>query len=320
MKSLDELACLLSPEEQGHFYKEGERKVREEEHLNRINYAKFDGRPRRLQTINRVIPQLPMWMRRKIIEAKELYGHSDWTHEDSNMWNHVLTFQLDDKHTVTFTLMEVDHNPEYLNEDIKTMIGVYRDLQTLLRLYGFSLTIVCLNSYEFSMSLPVSFYNNKNDNEDYTSTDVAISPFDRFVNSLKRPYRLHLKTTTPDSIEFAETLNENEKSQFYKNCGTEYIRRLDYLRDMCNILNSSKYNYHGELMWEGVDLYMDNRWYGREFCVKWVIGDSLNKLTQIDKLRPVINKIIRKAGFHSFAFGVKPNDTTVTTCLPPILD
>lgn len=43
--------------------------------------------------------------------------------------------QLDDKHTVTFTLMEVDHNPEYLNEDIKTMIGVYRDLQTLLRLY-----------------------------------------------------------------------------------------------------------------------------------------------------------------------------------------
>ncbi len=31
--------------------------------------------------------------------------------------------------------MEVDHNPEYLNEDIKTMIGVYRDLQTLLRLY-----------------------------------------------------------------------------------------------------------------------------------------------------------------------------------------
>ena len=87
----------------------------------------------------------------------------------------------------------------------------------------------------------------------------------------------------------------------------------------CSYLNHC-HNYHGELMWEGVDLYMDNRWYGREFCVKWVIGDSLNKLTQIDKLRPVINKIIRKAGFHSFAFGVKPNDTTVTTCLPPILD
>ena len=58
----------------------------------------------------------------------------------------------------------------------------------------------------------------------------------------------------------------------------------------------------------------------RELCVKWAIGDSIDKLKQIDKLRPVINKIIRKAGFHSFAFGVKPNETTVTTCLPPILD
>lgn len=116
LKSLDELACLLSPEEQGHFYKERERKVREEEHLNRINYAKFDGRPRRLQTINRVIPQLPMWMRRKIIEANELYGHNDWTYEDSNMWNHVLTFQLDDKHTVTFTLMEVITIPSILTK------------------------------------------------------------------------------------------------------------------------------------------------------------------------------------------------------------
>ena len=94
LKSLDELACLLSPEERGHFYKERERKVREQEHLNKINYAKFDGRPRRLQTINQVIPQLPMWMRRKIIEAKELYGHNDWTYEDSNMWNHILTFNL----------------------------------------------------------------------------------------------------------------------------------------------------------------------------------------------------------------------------------
>ena len=73
------------------------------------------------------------------------------------------------------------------------------------------------------MSLPVSFYNNKNDNEDYTSTDVVISPFDRFVNSLKGPYRLHLKTTTPDSIEFAETLNENEKNNIQKDEKNYYI-------------------------------------------------------------------------------------------------
>lgn len=318
LRSFEELACLL-PEKERQAYERRQKaketskeKAKEDERKALLALDEYDDRPRRLLTSRRVIPQLPKWLRGKIMEARELYDHVNYCDED-NMWNHVITFRLDDIHIVTFALQEVNHDPGILDFEIERMIDVYKDLQVLLRRYGHPLTIISEDAYEFNMFLPTWFYRKVNDVEE--SLPAQVSPFSKFTSTLSSHLRF-LKTTHPDSDEFTDHLSESDRTRFYEMCGEGYKERLDYLEEMKKVLDSSRYDYYGELHWNNVDLFMSNgRHYFREFCVEWNINESLDKLKRLDRVRPIIEKIIRESCVvGGFAYGVKPIDRVVNPC------
>ncbi len=74
------------------------------------------------------------------------------------------------------------------------------------------------------------------------------------------------------------------------------------------------YHYETELMWNHVDLYMEARHFGREFCFKWPMYVKFGDLMRLVGLRHLIDKIISKTGETRFSFGVKPKDTGVVPC------
>lgn len=316
LTSLEELECLLSPQDRAAFHEDKERQNLEKTRKQEAAYAKYDGRPERYQTSRRVIPRLPKWMRDRIIEAREIYDHYDdggWGATE-NVWNHVITLSLDNKHTVTFTLLEVPHNPRSLNHDIKTMIAVYKELQILYREYGNPLSIISIWSAEGGMSLPNSFYTSLLSKYKIKPSITEGSAIEVFKQLYPKPCVFDLGYMESVGKDYSDSLDGDEKNSFKAWFENEFQKRVEYIKELDNVLKESKYDYRQANMWDNIELYMETGFYGRELCVKWNIEQNIENVKKLDSLRPLIDGIIRKSGAASLAFGVKPIHAEVTPC------
>ena len=106
LKSFEELDCLLT---------EGQRKAfREWEYCKNV----LAQRPCYMRTQQRVIPYIPSWMKKKVVEVRELFDCNNTSYGGRLLWNHVLTLSLDKEHEVTFAILD----DKYCLEDMKNVM------------------------------------------------------------------------------------------------------------------------------------------------------------------------------------------------------
>ena len=310
LHSLEELECLLPDD-----MREKARKEREQRELNLppFNFMK---------TENRVLPLLPRWMKNKLSEARILFGHNNTCYGSKLLWNHTITLPLDGQHDVTFAILDNYSWNGDLRASIKKIVEVYKDLQVLYRKFGHSLSIVSLQTDDFGMLLPYSFY------EDGTTIDEEAESVEslyasltkktarEFMNELKVPRYPKMYQMKKDFKEYADTLDEDERKQAYAEFNDQQAKRLDYYEKVKAVLDPMTNCYGLQFMWDCVDLYMDGPKWGREFCVKWNIGENVELLKRLDALRPLIDAIVEKTESECFAFGVKKRGTVVVPCDP----
>ena len=119
LKSFEELDCLLSEEQRKAF--------REWEYCKNVLVQ----RPCYMRTQQRVLPYIPSWMKKKVVEVRELFDCNNTSYGGRLLWNHVLTLSLDKEHEVTFAILD----DKYCLEDMKNVmwkiVEVYKDLQQL---------------------------------------------------------------------------------------------------------------------------------------------------------------------------------------------
>lgn len=311
LKSLQELECLLPEEDR-------------REALYERNYKELVARrPFSMQTKYRVIPLLPNWMRKKLIEAKELFNNNNTEFGDYLYWNHTITLPLDEQHEITFAILDDYLDSEGPERPMKKIIEVYKDLQVLYRKYGHSLTIVSMQSGDFGMYLPYSSYESESDSlENTQKTKNTSYSFDErsledFITDLFAPRYTRIHLIENWAAEYSKNLNETDRVKFNTWFAYHHKSMTDYVKKMDNILDNSSHNYFVQPMWDCIDLYMHNeRDWEREFCIKWNINENLSHLKKLDSLRPLINSIIKKTKREKFAFGVKKKNTSVVYCNP----
>lgn len=272
-------------------------------------------RPSGMATAGRLVPMLPEWMVAKLIEAKELFNHCNTCMGDCLIWNHAITLALDEIHDITFSILDNTEMPGNLKKEVDLIVEVYQTLQTIYREYGHPLTIVSMQTDDFGMYLPDSFY------EPLAEKGKSERSF-RNPRSIKRVIKRIIARPSSRMSDIKHRVNELGKTfnlpkraklmEWYK-------KRLRRLKDCDNVLKAVLepllHEYHSELMWDSIDLYMaKGRGWTREFCVKWGLDDDVENLKKLDVLRPVIDNIIKKTRYAGFAFGVKPRGTTVAPC------
>lgn len=305
LKSLDELNCLLPAKEQ--------------QQLQIASlYRKFVNQhwPYSLRTERRLLPMLPAWMRRKITFSSELYNHSNPGMDVDSIWNHTFTLPLNDEHEITFAMIDNDCVPQNLRQQVELVVDVYRDLQLLYARFGLPLTIVSLQSEDFGIRLPVSFYHPAltigEDEADFSKScpeKEAIMqstfPLDSRMSIVRRYYEIACN----------ECANEQERVRL-----NTWFAHQDMKLNECNarlmpVLASLRNDYCSQLMWECIDIYMNKcRVWDREYCIKWNLDDNEERLKKIDRLRPIIDRIIKKTQHACFAFGVKRKGAIVIPC------
>ena len=313
LHSLEELECLLPDD-----MREKARKERKKREAKRASIM--------LGTKYRVLSLLPQWMRDKVTEAKILYYPTN-TWSRLTVYGHTITLQLDKQHDVTFAVL--DHwwyKNGSMKAVIKNVVEVYKKLQVLYRNYGHSLAIESLYTDDFGMYLPSSFYKDGKTIDKETESDESLQASSKkltvfdFIKQLARPRYSSLEWVADEFKKYAATLDEDEKILAEAKFKYQLKKRVDYEKDVCAILENSSNRYYTNLMWNCVDIYMGKGpvW-GREFCVKWNMGENLEHLKKLDTLRPLIDEIMKITDFDYTSFGVKRRNTVVEQCDPVVV-
>ena len=87
---------------------------------------------------------------------------------------------------------------------------------------------------------------------------------------------------------------------------------MDCYNNVCERLRNAGNNYYVTSVWNCIDIFMDSdrRW-GREFCFKFDLEESLSHLEDLKRVRPLIDSIIEKTQMETFAFGIKKKGADV---------
>lgn len=289
----------------------------EEKRKQEATYPPFDF----MRTQNRVLPLLPRWMRNKLVEAKNLHDHVNVICEGRTFWNHTITLPLDKWHDVTFAILDNYNSRREFRKTIQKVVEVYEDLQVLYRKYGHSLTIVSLQTEDFGMLLPSSFY--KGD----TTIDKGGASYDGLRDALKEnkasdfmaelmiPIYSRMEYVVNSVKRYASTLDDDKKKRVIDEYNAKVKKKHDYFDEIVKVLRPSKYDYFLDLKWDCYDIYMEeDPIYGRELCVKWKLGENIKHLKKLDTLRPLFDAIVEKTKDEEFAFGVKRRGAAVVPC------
>lgn len=298
LKTLEELGCLLSAEERAQIW----------------TRDKMAQRPSWMKTKSRLLPLLPKWMKRKLIEARELFDHNNTSAGDILLWNHTFTLPLDNIHDITFSMLDWLSCPKNLKKEVGKAIEVYKRLQVLYRKYNHPLTMISMQTDDFGMYLPNSFYTNNKETENENS--LQPTTIEGFLSQLITPcYTRICRLEVLAAEGCTESMSESERIRFNTSFAYQHKNMIDYMERIKPELGSFAHDYYVQPNLETIDLYMNRRRYWtRELCVKWKVGEDLAWLKRFDSLRPDIEEIIELTKGASFAFGVKPRNTVVSEC------
>lgn len=305
LKSFEELDCLLPEEE------------REIVRFQRMHKVKNTRRPSSMRTKNRVLPLLPKWMKKKLIEAKGLYGHSFSDFYDD--WNHTITLPLDSVHDITFSIIDSYNHPNILEEEINILVEVYKKLQILYRNYGHPLTLISMHRSDFGMCLPYTFYNLGNiKSKSFHLPSVNKEEVSNLLATATQYYpQYYTRIFCLETIakEYIESKNENERVMYNTWFACEHKKMTDYLLSLRPVVERSTHQYFIQPNLETIDLYMNKtREWTRELCIKWQVGEDISRLKKLDALRSGIDEIIKLTQNACFSFGVKTRNSAVTYC------
>lgn len=250
VKSFEDLDFLLPEDARSGLQKERERSSKEKEYRRKVAYEKYDGRPKSRYTNRTVLPMLPKWMRRKLMEAREMFYEdlSFGAEEDYFCWNHIMTLPLDDRHVVTFRIRDGQYF-RTLDHDMPILVEVYKDLQTLYRKYGHELSFVCISSgidprlFGYG-ELPGSFYdmNNKEGMDEYIS-GCKDSLIRDFLGRFKGSNDKSLEKMEREAIKYGEELSTNDRNKFHTWFAYEQMRRTEY----CDAMKKAARNLRSSL-------------------------------------------------------------------------
>ena len=146
LKSFEELEFLLNDEERKAFYEWKRRK------------AVLAQRPNYMTTQQRIMPYLPKWMKKKVIDARELFDCCNTCFGDALLWNHALTLRLGKTHEVTFAILDDLYCWNLMKQTMQKVVETYSDLCRLYKAYGHPMTLVSMMHDDFGMELPPTFY------------------------------------------------------------------------------------------------------------------------------------------------------------------
>ena len=303
-KSFEELECLLSEEE------------RKEFHRWRFYKNLLSLRPCYMQTQHRILPYLPSWLEKKVVDVRELFECNNTSFGGRLLWNHVLTLSLDRRHEVTFAILDDIYRLEIMENVMRKVVEVYCDLQRLCKAYGHTMTLVSLQTDDFGMFLPPSFYDASINDDKMLLESRDCDHLSISVNEMIRGLSLQSKSAMDNAEAYAMELVTDADEQvarqfnsFFEQHRNNILTRTD---DVCNILGKSGNDYYIAPMWDCIDIFMcDLRCWGREFCFKFGLEESLKHLKDLNRVRPLIDNIIKKTQSEDFAFGVKKRGTDV---------
>ena len=98
-------------------------------------------------------------------------------------------------------------------------------------------------------------------------------------------------------------------------CNTCFGNALLWNHALTLRLGKTGNKYYVAPVWNCIDIYMGEcRYYGRELCVKFGLEESLHHVKDLNRVRPMIDNIIKKTAGEDFAFGVKKRNAEVQTC------
>ena len=303
-KSFEELECLLSNAEKEAYY--------EWKNCKEV----LAQRPSYMQTQHRILPYLPSWMKKNVIDVRELFNCNNTSYGTRLLWNHVLTLSLGKTHEVTFAILDDKYCLEQMEKVIRKVAEVYRDLKRLYKAYGHSMTLVSMQTEDFGMYLPPSFYDGSfNDNEMSVGTRDAAHltvSIKEMIHGLSQRRESMMDYAEESAIEFLAEADEYKACRFklwYERHLSNLLARTD---KACELLGKSGNNYYVMPVWNCIDIFMcDYRRWGREFCVKLDLEESLQNVDDLNRVRPLIDDIVRKTETEDFAFGVKKKGTDV---------
>jgi len=277
-------------------------------------------RPPELSVENKLLPLLPDWIKEKIIKAYPLDDCCNTCMGDCLTYNYVLVLPIGNGQEITFSILNNTDNPEKFKKDLNILIDVYKDMLEFYEKFGKPLNIISLDTDDFGMYLPDDFYSENlyNIDEDDSDDEDDYGEFNEqtielFIKNLTTPRysKMHL---VEEMINNTDDLDEGERTEL----NTYYHKHLKDLNESIDKLNdlipTLKHEYFVYPVWDSIDIYMSERYWKREFCIKWKIDEDINDLKKFDELRPLIDSIIEKTKYCSFAIGVKYPDEIITPC------
>ncbi len=306
LKSFEELECLLTEEQRNDYRK--------------WKYCKnvLAQRPSYLRSKQRVLPFLPSWMVKKVLEIRELYNCNNTICGERLLWNHLLRLSLGEDHEVTFAILDDKYREENIVNVMKKVVEVYKKLQRLYREYGHQLTVVSLQTDDFGMLLPPSFYDTALENNcEILWYKEQSSSFSDIIKRISR------KAMSPQLVNIKEIEKEyvathsGEDAEDFANWFTRLLNHFnEYEKKVVEVLEATDDWYYMTRMWKGFDIFMDEyRKWGREFCYKLKLDENLEHLNDLMRVRPLIDDIIKITETESFAFGIKKIGTDVQISL-----
>ena len=303
LKSFEELEFLLNDEERKAFRKW------------KRNKAVLAQRPNYMTTQQRIMPYLPKWMKKKVIDARELFDCCNTCFGDALLWNHALTLRLGKTHEVTFAILDDLYCWDLMKETMQKVVETYSDLCRLYKAYGHPMTLVSMMHDDFGMELPPTFY-------DGTLNEIEITVGTRDKDHLTVSDTEIRKWLTKNGMSMMDMLKEYinhadkqdvpRLNAWYEQYRTNLKSRTDKI---CELLGKTDNKYYVAPVWNCIDIYMGEcRYYGRELCVKFGLEEDLHHVEDLNRVRPMIDNIIKKTAGEDFAFGVKKRNAEVQTC------
>ena len=177
-------------------------------------------------------------------------------------------------------------------------------------------SLVSMQTEDFGMYLPPSFYDGSfNDNEMSVGTRDAAHltvSIKEMIHGLSQRRESMMDYAEESAIEFLSEADEYKACRFklwYERHLSNLLARTD---KACELLGKSGNNYYVMPVWNCIDIFMcDYRRWGREFCVKLDLEESPQNVDDLNRVRPLIDDIVRKTETEDFASGVKKKGTDV---------
>lgn len=306
LKSFEELEFLLNDEERKAFY--GWKECKDV----------LAQRPNYMMTQQRIMPYLPMWMKKNVIDARELFDCNNTSYGTRLLWNHVLTLTLGKTHEVTFAILDDKYCLDRMKQVLQKVAETYSDLCRLYKAYGHPMTLVSMQTDDFGMLLPPTFYDDTlNDIEMTVGTrdeaHLTISINEMIEGLAQRPMSMmDFVEMRKEYINHADKENAPHFNAWYEEHRTKL---LNHTEKVCKLLGKTGHKYYVAPMWNCIDIYMGEcRYWGRELCVKIDLEEDVHHVEDLNRVRPMIDNIIKKTAAEDFAFGVKKINAEVQTC------